>query len=215
MAHRFDSGEFFSLRMLARRGVASALSSSSIHTSNGGYLPVVAELASPLVLSDADALRLVAKVMDGRSPSVGIALGSERFRSDSTDGTRWRSDLSIYVYTFTRSSRDPMAGLVGDDVTRLLAAKDPGAEVVLQHIIERVAGLQMKGPFGALRIESCEPAYFDGEWHVWEMLFRVPVQYDLRPNRDVVGVAKEVLIDHELAGATTPAQAITELELSS
>lgn len=217
MAHRFDNGEPLSLRMLARRSAAFALSSSSIHTANGGYLAGVVELPAPLVLSDADAMRMVARLLDGRSPSIGVALGSERFKSNSTDGTRWTSELSIHVYTFTRSSRDPIAGLAGDDVTRPQASKDPGAEVVMQHAIERLAGRVLGGVFGgdvfgALRIESCEPAYFDGEWHVWEMLFRVPVQYDLRPNRDVAGVAKEVLIDHELAGATTPAQAITELE---
>lgn len=171
------------------------------------YLAAVVPLPITIRLeTDADE-QILDDLVRGRSPSVGVALGTQSFKAQSPDKTKWRGDLELVIYACVKNQRSALAGVVGDHAS-------PGSDAILEHCLERLAGIEVV-PGVSLVPTSEEPAWIGAGWMIWEQRYQVVTQYDLRPNRDVVGVAKEVMIDHELAGATTPAQAITELELPS
>ena len=214
MPHRFDSGLSVSLRRSVRQSVVDAL--QPLRKVCGGYLSgEVLELPAPLRFGTADDELALNDLLAGASPAVGVALGRSSFRRVDPTGDRWASSLTVAVYVMVRHARSVMSGLAGDvmgsDVT-----KDPGVEVVLEHVLERVAGLESAVPqIGRMILDSEEPAYYGVDWQVWEQLYRVEVDYQINRGRDIVGRARSVLIDHEHEGSPAePAQALTTLGAS-
>lgn len=210
MSHRFDSGLSSPVRAALRASVAAAL--APLLRANGSYLAALVDLPAPLQFGSDEDEALLDQMLAGNSPAIGVALGKQTFRSGSTDGRSWRGEIMLTVYVCVRHVRSAMAGLVGDQVSRLDLAKDPGAETIIEHALERLAGLATGVPQAAeLHPESEEPIYYGSSWQVWELIFRVPTNYELNPNRNSADIASSVLADHHIEAAP-PATTITNLE---
>lgn len=208
MAHRFDSGLATSMRAAVRSAAVAAL--APLRKSNGLYLVDV--IALPCSVREDPGI--VSDMVNGQSPLVGISCGSQRFSSSrSTDGTSWSGALRVVASILVRNQRNVMAALAGDVVSASDATKDPGAETVLEHVFERLAGAATGVAVApTLRPDSEESVVFAEEWSIWEQTYIVDVDWTINPNRDETAVADSVQINNISDSGGQSVVTITQLE---
>jgi len=203
MRLRFDSGLVIPKRTAIRTACVASLTDLLI-SSGTGYLSTILELPAPIRFGDPEDEHTINDLVSGRSPSVGIALGTQRFQSDSPDGTSLRGRLTVSAYVMVRQLRSVMAGVAGD-------VAEVGVEPILEHLLERLSGIQVVDD-GVLVLDTEEPLLFGVDWQIWEQQYQVRSHYEINRARNGT-LIKSVSADHIVDGSpATPVRTITTLE---
>lgn len=179
---------------------------------SGLYLSAIVPLPMTIHLeTDADEQMLEELVL-GQSPAVAVAVGSQQFKSQSPDRTQWTGELEVVLYALTKNQRSAIAGLAGDAVSASDVTRDPGIETILEHCLERVAGIEA-ATGSALILVAEEPSWFGAGWMIWQQRYRVATQYQINPGRSLP-LATSVEAEHQIDEGGTPVTTITTLEVS-
>lgn len=209
MPHVFDSGQRAPIRTLVRDAVVQAL--APLRRASGLYLAAIVPLPMTIHLeTDADEQMLEELVL-GQSPAVAVAVGAQQFKSQSPDRTQWAGELEVVLYALTKNQRSAIAGLAGDAVSASDVTRDPGIETILEHCLERVAGIEANG--STLILVAEEPSWFGAGWMIWQQRYRVATQYQINPGRSL-SLATAVEAEHQIDEGGTPVTTITTLEIS-
>lgn len=188
MGHQFDTGLDAPQRTLIRRAIIQKLAPLLRSANPPRYLLGIKML--PRVLrgeSDAEGKEMLIAAFNNVAPAVGVALGRKRHKSSGTDGVESRGELEIAVYAVSAHSRDIVIGrLESDTVAEGNLESDPGIEVMLEHIEERLLGQSL----GLDTVSELRPTEEDEvltlkEFSVWELKFTCEVERIINPQRDV------------------------------
>lgn len=223
MAHRFDSGLTRAQRRLIREAVIAQLGQLIVATkpesnlsgaAQDKFVVAVRALATPIKFGDTDLEDHLATVLQAGTPAICVALGDRRFDATSTDARRWQGELDVHVYAVSTHARGLVERLAGDNVADTNDAADPGLEVLLEHIFERLAGWPLTAQRATeLRPTKEEFVYVGEDYTVAEILFTTRVQTDVNPHRDKTQKALDILSTHTDVTAGDPSDVVAETDL--
>jgi len=219
MSHTFDSGLSRSQRRLIREAVVAKLGELRLASLPGStsdlYTVAVLELAAPIKWGDGDLEDHIKKAVVGRSPVICVALGAREFMATNTDERRWRGALDVHVYVVSSHARGLLERLRGGDAAAEASnAADPGLEVAMEHVFERLAGFVLPSCKAAeLRPVREDFPWLNDEFTAAEILFTTQVTTDVNPRRAYSTVAVEVDTTHtdQDAGDPSAVRHVTEL----
>lgn len=214
MSHRFDSGAAAPSRTLLRQGIVRAL--GDLLTSEGKYLAAVLELPFAPVFGDQEDEAMLDQLVQGRSPTVAVALGNRQFEGRSTGGLEWSGEVIVHVFIIVKHQRSILSPLTGDAVAVANVTKDPGAETVMDHVFDRLAGtrIQVTPAFRTQLRPSSEECVMGGEtWIVWEQVYTANFVRDVNPERDNPNRVTSVQTTHDLRPSPLAADLVSVTEL--
>lgn len=221
--HEFDTGLPKPQRTLIREGIAARL--QPLLKELGGYLGAIVEL--PAMMRDSrndDDREMIFRAFNGRSPSIGIALGRRRTEASGTLATEARGTIEVGIYIASQHSRDHVKGRLAADIvatgdaeaTPMLVANlsaDPGIEVMLEHVEQLLLGHSLEdedgdalATIGELRATDEDEAGTADDLTVWEQKYEIAVERVINPARNVTQLLLSIQGDHTEAGmaAVTP-----------
>lgn len=219
MAHVFDTGFERPQRRLIREAIVAQLGQLRVPTLPGStsdlYVVAVVELAAPIKFGDGDLEEHFKEAMGGRSPAIAVALGERRFAPTNTDERRWRGDLDVHVYVSSSHSRGLVERLRGGDAAAEASNNaDPGLEVAMEHVFERLSGFALTDHLGAeLRPDHEEFPYVADDFTVAEMVFTVQTTTDVKPRRVYTTLAEVIETTHTDVDAGDPSDVVADTEL--
>jgi len=185
MARTYDTGLSAPQRTLIRAAIATRL--APLLKSNGGYLRKIGVLPRPMRGRSEEEVSLVVQAIDALAPAVLIALGRKRVEPTGTDGLEWRGELEVVVYAASSNARSYVDGrLAADVVAAADDTADPGIEVILQQIEERLLGQDLSIPTSVeLREATEDETWTFSDITVWEQHYTMRVTLDINPNRGI------------------------------
>lgn len=187
MARAFDSGLVAPRRTLLRQSIAAAL--SSLSHAGGQYLAAVLELPWPVSWSEgADEVGHWIDVVRGRSPVAGVALGGCEWQPQGGAGESWAGELSVSVYLASGNTRGHLARVAGDVVGESDHQRDPGLEVIGEHVFERLAGVRFPAIGCQLVPQRDRWAWVSQELTVLELTLVARLHLLVNPDRDELTV---------------------------
>lgn len=201
MLHVFDHGGAAPLRRLIRSAIVARL--ESLKKENGLYLSQIIELPAEVGSSDGSIEFMLSDYVQGRFPTVAIALGDRNYRARSTDLLSLDGTMMVQVYVIARHQRSTFSRMVGDMVGDESLTADPGVETISEHVIELLTGqtLGVAGS-GAMTIESEQVIQFDEEHLIWQLNFAIPTTNKINPNRSAAVFASSVELHHRVVSPT-------------
>lgn len=212
--HRFDSGANDASRTLLHRAVIDAL--RPLLRTEGYYLFEVFGIPAPIRFGDEDDEALLDQLLQGQSPVVGVALGRRQFHGRSSDEREWSGEIQVHVYVIVRHQHDLMSPVVGDAASATNVTQDPGANVVMDHVFDRLAGVPMLVAPSfktTLRPFSEENALFGQTWAVWEQVYTAHFARDTNPNRDNPNLVTSIEVRHDQRPSADGPEVISLTEL--
>lgn len=147
MAHTFDTGLTRPQRTVVQDSVLLLLDRLRYRTSPtpSGYLralvPFCGKVRGP---SDEVGIDQLWDVLQGRAPAIAVGIGDMLYSPAGTGGFKWTAQLEVDVYILCNQSRSREARMVGDVVTWADDTKDPGVNVILEHVEELLVGVDLK-----------------------------------------------------------------------
>lgn len=191
MAHTFDHGLAKPLRTLVREGVIARLGRLLI--SAGGYLSAIIPVGSVVRgTEDVDGISYMFDALNGRAPAIAVAIGDETFTPAGMSGYQWRSTLDVRVYAITNNLRSREARQAADVVALASNAKDPGIDILLEHLAQLLIGYQIassSSPKGQqifeLRPTRQQELVNNNAMALWEAVFTVDLSREINAKRDV------------------------------
>ncbi len=193
MPHAYDTGLPMAQRTILREAIARRL--QPLLKSNGGYLAAVVELPKQArnVAPDSDDESMLFKFLGGRSPAVGIALGRRSSESSGSLATEMRSTIDVHVFIISQHSRDHVDGrLAADAVAIADVTKDPGIEIMLEHVEQLLQGHTPRdadgseiATLGEMRATDEDELDTFADITVWEQRYEIAVERVIKPARAV------------------------------
>lgn len=211
VAQAFDTGAATSGRQLLRGAICDQL--EQLTRDEGLYMAAVIPLPAPFTDDDDVFAHMLEDIVAGRAPSVAIALGESKGKSGGAGyGDEWTVETEVFAYCICKSGADTMKRLTGDAVSALAVTKDPGVEVALEHVLERLAGFRPEATglsCNELRPLSVEPAfYLDAETSIGRIALTVKHRADVNRLRSftqlLLGIDATHGEDDADAGAVRP-----------
>lgn len=197
MAHVFDSGLAAPQRTLARAALVAAL--AELRKSAGGYLDGVEPITSPLSFDREPDEQYFHDLVRGRSPLVLIGLGSRAFEA-LNGGEAWHGSIDAHVYCCSSARRSHLARVEGDVVSAASDQAEPGLEVVAEHVLERLAGRQLRDVIaGTVRPQREALVYLGQAYSVIEQVYQIDLVTTVNPARAMT----TVLVDLDARHADT------------
>lgn len=187
MAHAFDTELALAQRTVARRGAVTLL--SGLLRANGGYLEAV-EPFGGVVRSYQDDVGIdeIRQLLNGRSPSIAIALGDRSSRPGGIGGFTFKGSLELIVYFFSQNKRGTVEGRLEIDATGLATDTiDPGLDVVQEHVEELLVG-QYPGAVKAIKqvVPHAEELVISvADCTIWQQRYTVTIDRNIKANRNV------------------------------
>jgi hypothetical protein len=187
MPHDFDSGLEKPQRTLIRAAIADRLGALLTSANPPRYVTAIRFL--PRIVrgeGDSEGLAMLIEVSRGKAPAIFIALGRRRPLDEMTDPLELRAELEVAIYLVSAHARDLVDGrLAGDGISTVNLTADPGIEVMLEHVEERLQG-QLLGIAGTkeMRETDEDEVLTLAEYTIWEQRYRIEVERVIDPNRD-------------------------------
>jgi hypothetical protein len=189
----FDTGRTLPQRTELRNALVAKL--SPLLLANGLYLLAVGKLAKAWTGEhDEQGLVLINQALQGRYPSMLVALGDASFKPVSIDGLIYRGEVSVHVYVASANPRGYDDGRLSPDVTSNADVHaDPGIDAMLEHARQLLVGQD-------LGVNSAEEPRLHGEQHVftgevfscWEETFLVKLEVVINPDRSIVELVSSI-----------------------
>ncbi len=226
MSHRHDSGLTRAQRSLIREAIVAQLAQLIVATKpeanaegapEDKFVVAVRALPQPVRLEGDSVDEHVLDALQGGSPAICVALGNRRFESSGSDGRQWLGELDVHVYAVSSHARGMVDGrLAGDTVADGDSTKDPGLEVLCEHIFERLAGWPLTAARAdELRAVREEFLWVGDDFTVVEILFTTRVTTNVNPNRDRTVLVEVIETTHTDAAAGDPSDVVAETELNA
>jgi hypothetical protein len=215
MPHAFDHGLAKPLRTLVREGVIARLARLGVAV--GGYLQAIVPLGSAIRgQEDQDGLDFLRVALNGRVPAVAVSLGAQTFNPAGQGGYQYKPILDVHVYVVTNNLRSREARQAADVVAIADVTKDPGVDIMLEHVSELLIGHQIASsaaPKGQQILELRQTREYeifnDNSLAVWESTFTVALSREINQKRDVTTAITSLWTFTTLDVADVP-QAVVE-----
>lgn len=183
MAHVFDSGLAAPQRTLTRAALVAAL--GDLLKSAGSYLADVEPITSPLSFDREADEQYFHDLVRGRSPLVLIGLGARAF-DPINGGEAWHGLIDAHVYCCSSARRSHLARVEGDVASAASDQAEPGLEVVAEHVLERLAGRQLRDVVaGTVRPQREALVYLGQAYSVIEQVYQLDLVTTVNPSRDL------------------------------
>jgi len=184
----FDSGFGLPLRTVVANGILSLL--ARLDGANGGYLAALEATTVQIRGSqDEETMSILADQLGGRTPAVLVNVGDRDFEP-AGDVKSWKGDLTIQVYVLVNSMQTRESRLTGDAESAANPIADPGAYVILEHVLQLLAG-QIPGTGGTktkeLRPKTERQLWIGDDLDIWEQVYTVQLS-NIAPLRRDIGL---------------------------
>lgn len=201
MLHVFDHGGTEPLRRQIRSAVVAKL--EPLKKSEGLYLSQIVELPAEVGSSDDSIEFMLSDHVQGRFPTVAIALGDRSYKSRSNNMLLLSGSLAIAVYVIARHQRSTLSRTAGDTVGDESLTADPGVETIAEHVIELLTG-QSLGVDGVsvLSIETESVIQYNNEALIWQLMFMCQTTNQINPNRSATVFASSIELHHRVVSPT-------------
>jgi hypothetical protein len=219
MAHAFDTALERPQRRLIREAIVAQLADMLVPTLPGSsgdkYVAAIVELGAPVTdWEDGDLVDHFRDQVGARSPAIAVALGKRDFDRVNTDARRWAGELDVFVYLMSTSQRGHLPRAAGDVVSDADDTADPGLEVMMEHVFERLAGM----PMDELKTRSLEAVSEDfvfvgDEFTVVEQRYEVTTQVSVNPARKKTIKVEVIETTHTDVAAGDPSDVVHHTEL--
>lgn len=145
MGHAYDTGLSTPQRTAIRRAFAARLASLAKTSNPSRYLRAIVHLPRTCRGEGDDrGMDMLLRALNGRSPSVAIALGRSSYQPEGDDPSELVGDLDIVVYVASSQGHDVVEGrLMPGPATANQLDADPGIDAMLEHVRERIAGQKL------------------------------------------------------------------------
>lgn len=183
MPHDFDTGAATSGRKLLRDAICARLEQLTV--AEGLYLTAIVPLPAPFTDDEGAFEHMLIDIVAGRSPAVAVALGDGKIASGGAGFLdEWWEDVEVYAYCISSISSSTLLRMTGDALSLTSLAKDPGIEIAIEHVRERLAGFRPAATGGLkakeLRPVAVDPAfYFGQDYTIARLSFLVQMRADV------------------------------------
>lgn len=201
MGHAFDTGLDAPQRTKIRLAIAARLADLRKSANPPRYLAAIKSIPRPYKgEGDEKGEFFLGRAFAGQAPAVAIALGRTAYDPQGAEPGELVGELDVVVYVASSHARDLVDGRLAPDVTAANdLTRDPGVEVMLEHVRERLAGqsLGVEGVNELRLVEDDEAATFE-DLTVFEQRYRVRVETRINPLRAETRVITSIETKTEL-----------------
>lgn len=202
MPHKFDTGLAKPQRTLIREAIIAKLAPLLTTANPARYVAAIKPLPRALRgEGDGDGFAMLKYEVAGKAPCILVAVGRKRYDS-SVNPLEARGELEVAIYLVSSHARGIVSGrLAIDAVATADLTKDPGIEVMLEHVEELLLGQ----PLGIAGVDMLRPTDEDEvvtfeDFTAWELRFVVAVERVINPNRDETELVTSIEGKHEESG---------------
>lgn len=199
MAHTFDTGLARTLRYTVRTFVLDTLDRLRYRATPvpSGYLKALIPHSTDVRGSnDEVGIDILFEALNGRAPAVAVVVGDKSYEPAGAQH-RYMATLDVKVYVQSHNSRSMLARDEGGAEAQLSDLKDPGIEVIMEHIEELLIGAKHSSDhIKDLRPQREEEIASTKELTLWMMTFQVKVTRSTDWKRDLTEYLTSIHVDH-------------------
>jgi hypothetical protein len=214
VAHVFDTGMDTPQRTVIRQGLVSRLEALKaplyVRTVKGFHTRVRGD----------DQVAQLLEHSGGQLPALFVYCGRKATDVQAVRGDldRHLAELTVHVYVVVNNLRSPLSRIEADVAALADDTKDPGIDVILEHVYELLIGYKVPETDGSQTIYELRPSIEDevedlADATVWEQQWTVKVQRDPDRTKGITQLIEEVQSTHHQDGSPTANDVVATTEI--